>query len=161
MRNKYSKEFINHLAYYAPKHSMTEIMSYTNLSKHQVEQLLWRNNIHHKDYNPHKAHTHNSLPLLSEYIKPDGMTLIKVSKNKWEYKQRYIYEQYHNIILPTNIMVIFLDGNKNNFDINNLRAVSTPTYNTARNKHLLTNDINISNAALDLAELYQEIKEDN
>jgi hypothetical protein len=161
MRNKYSKEFIESLAQYAPFHSMTEIMSYTNLPKRKVEQLLWRNNIHHKDYNPNKVRHSNSLPILSEYIKPDGMTLIKVSKNEWEYKQRYIYEQYYNINLPKDIMVIFLDGDKNNFDINNLRAVSTPTYNTARNKHLLSNNIDVSNAALDLAELYQEIKKED
>lgn len=158
MRNKYSKESIEWLRDYAPTHSMSEIMDITHLEKHKLEQLLWRNNIKHKDYNINKVHVNNILPVGSEYIKDDGMTLVKISQNKWEYKQRYIYERYYNMELPTDVMVVFLDGNKNNFDITNLRAVTSPVYNTAKNKNLISTNPNITNTALDMAELYQEIK---
>ena len=157
-RNKYSTEFIEWLRVYAPSHSMDELIEETHLEKHKLEQLLWRNNIKHKNYNKNMAHANNTLPIGSEYTKDDGMILIKVGPNKWEYRQRYIYEKYHNVELPTEIMVIFLDGDKNNFDITNLRAVSTPVYNTIRNKHLVCNNKDVMNTALDMAELYQEIK---
>ena len=158
MRNKYSREFIEWLKDYAPTHSMSEIIEETHLEKHKLEQLLWRNNIKHKDYNQNKNHPNNTLPIGTEYTKDDGMILIKVGPNKWEYKQRYIYEKYYNIELPTETMVIFLDGDKNNFDITNLRAVTSPVYNTAKNKNLISTNPNVTSVALDMAELYQEIK---
>lgn len=159
MRNVYTKEFIEWLRIYASDHSMNEIVEVTGIKKHSLEQLMWRNGIKHKDYNANMAHNSNECVIGTEYTKPDGMVLVKVGKNKWEYKQRYIYEQYYGVELPTEIMVIFLDGNKNNFNIDNLRAVSTPVYNTARNKHLISEFGEVTSAGLDVAELYQEIKE--
>lgn len=161
VRNKYSKEFIKWLAKYAPKHSMNQLIKKTGIEKTKLEKLLWRNNIKHKDYKARKAHANNELPVGTEYIKPDGMVLVKTGKNKWEYKQRHIYEKYHNIKLPTNVMVIFLDGDRNNFNIDNLRAVSTAVYNTAKNKHLISKNKDVNNTALTLAELYQEIKQND
>ncbi len=156
-RNKYSKEFIEWLRVYAPNHSMADLVKKTGIEKHKLEQVLWRNKIQHKDYDHKKVRSTNESPIGTEYVKPDGMVLIKVDKNRWEYKQRYIYEQYHKVNLPTEIMVIFLDGDKTNFSIENLRAVSTPVYNTARNKHLISNFAAVTDAGLDVAELYQEV----
>lgn len=158
MRNKYSKQYIEWLRKYAYNHSMKEIILKTGIEKHKLESLMWRNNIKHAGYNGNKARNRNECPIGTEYVKSDRMTLIKVGKNRWEYKQRYLYEKYHNVDLPTSIMVIFLDGDKTNFSIDNLRAVSTPVYNTARNKHLISNNKFVTDAGLDLAELYQQVK---
>ena len=158
MRNKYSPEFIEWLTSEAPNLTKAELLDITRLTPHKLECLCSRRGIKYLDYKSSKArHPSNTLPLFSEYVKPDGMTLIKTPQG-WEYKQRYIYEQYHHIILPTSVMVIFLDQDKTNFDIDNLRAVSTPVYNTARNKHLISRNPQVTSTALDLSELYQEIK---
>ena len=158
-RNHYTPEFISLLSRLAPSYSLDELLPiaqsvHPTITKEQLLSLLSKRKIHYKGYNPKHNHPANALPLLSEYIKPDGMTLIKVAPDKWTYKQRYIYEKHYGP-LPPHSMVIFLDGDRSNFDPQNLRAVSTPVYNTAKNKHLLSNNQDISSAALDLAELYQ------
>ena len=45
-------------------------------------------------------------------------------KIDWYPYGRYVYEQYYGVKLPSNLQVIHLDGNKTNFDIENLCAVS-------------------------------------
>lgn len=59
----------------------------------------------------------------TEYINCDGRTFIKIN-NKWVQKQRYIYEKSTNEKLTDNDCIIFLDGNKNNFEFNNLKKVN-------------------------------------
>ena len=62
------------------------------------------------------------LPIGAEYVSPSGYTWIKVSlkgKTQWKRKSRVIWEQAHGKI-PKNQRVIFLDGNKNNFELDNL-----------------------------------------
>lgn len=59
-----------------------------------------------------------------ERINIDGYIEIKVKEpNKWELKHRYIYKQFYGEI-PKGYNVIFLDGNKHNLDISNLKAIS-------------------------------------
>ena len=43
--------------------------------------------------------------------------------NKWQFKHRHVYEQHHGPI-PRGHCVIFIDGNRNNFAIENLLAVT-------------------------------------
>ena len=55
----------------------------------------------------------------------DGYTYIKVANpSKWMIYQRYVYEKAHNCHLKKNQIVIFLDGDKSNFDLSNLMAVT-------------------------------------
>lgn len=66
----------------------------------------------------------NHRELFEERISRDGYIEIKIFEpNKWEKKQRYIYEQNHGKI-PKGYNVIFADGNNRNFDIDNLILVS-------------------------------------
>lgn len=66
----------------------------------------------------------NHRPVGSERISKDGYIEIKVKEpNKWKYKHRVIYEQHYGKI-PEGYNVIFLDGNKHNLDISNLKAIS-------------------------------------
>lgn len=49
---------------------------------------------------------------------------IKVAEpDVWRPKHHVLYEQYHNVKLPDNAKVIFVDGNRTNFDKDNLRLV--------------------------------------
>ena len=61
----------------------------------------------------------------SERINVDGYIEIKVKEpNVWKLKHRYIYEQYYGTI-PKGYKVIFLDNDKTNLNINNLKAISS------------------------------------
>lgn len=69
----------------------------------------------------------NAKPIGTE-SKPDknGLIRIKINDKQWQYKQRYIYEKHYGKI-PDDYVVIFADGNKTNYDINNLIAVNRKT----------------------------------
>lgn len=60
----------------------------------------------------------------SERISKDGYIEVKVAEpNKWRLKQRVVYEEAKGEI-PEGCPIIFLDGNKRNFDIDNLRCIT-------------------------------------
>ena len=81
----------------------------------------------------------------SERISKDGYIEIKVKDpNKWKYKHRVIYEQHYGKI-PKGYNVIFLDGNKQNLDISNLKAIS-------KHDNLIMNEKNLRYDNKDLTE---------
>lgn len=74
-----------------------------------------------------------TLPLGTERTGKDGFVRIKVNNergaknrsNRWELKHHVIYKKYHPDIEKSRTdQIIFLDGNKRNFDINNLELVT-------------------------------------
>ena len=66
----------------------------------------------------------NHRPVGSERISKDGYIEVKVAEpNKWRLKQRVVYEEAKGKI-PEGCSIIFLDGNKRNFDIDNLRCIT-------------------------------------
>ena len=66
----------------------------------------------------------NCKPLLSERINIDGYVEIKVKEpNIWKAKHRYLYEKVKGPI-PKGYNLIFLDGNKQNLDLSNLKLIS-------------------------------------
>ena len=83
----------------------------------------------------------------------DGYHYIKIGKNKWVRKHRYLYEQAHGVKLPSNVSVVFLDGNKDNLDINNLKAVDMRTKLMARDRHLFTSDKETTKTGLLISKL--------
>ncbi len=63
----------------------------------------------------------NYRPIGSERIDRDGYVMVKVADPKsWRFKQRVLYEQYHGVKLEKSDVVLFLDGNKQNFSKDNL-----------------------------------------
>ena len=72
-------------------------------------------------------------PVGSEYVGKDGVVMVKVaewpsrpgSKDNWVQKQRWVWEQAHGEKLPSgnDVIVIFCDHDKRNFDPENLLAV--------------------------------------
>lgn len=71
----------------------------------------------------------NTCELGSE-IEEGGYIRVKISNHpkshtRWRLKHHIIYEKYHpNIKIGKTDRVLFLDGNKRNFDIHNLKLVS-------------------------------------
>jgi hypothetical protein len=69
---------------------------------------------------------YNVLPVGTERIeKRSGYTIIKTGLlgRKWEYKHVLVWEQHHKIKKPKAHTVIFLDGDKTNFEPENLHLV--------------------------------------
>lgn len=66
---------------------------------------------------------HNLKPMFHERVDRDGYVLIK-TEDGYIPKARYVYEKHHGIKLNNKQIVIFLDNDKQNFDIDNLRAVT-------------------------------------
>lgn len=91
-----------------------------------LRKYLWRNKIPYKYECKNRSNNsaYKRVQIGTEYTKPDGMIMVKVSKNEWVYKQRLIYEQYHNVKLKEDEYVIFLDGNRGNFNIDNLKVLT-------------------------------------
>lgn len=66
----------------------------------------------------------NHRPVGSERISKDGYIEVKVAEpNKWRLKQRVVYEEAKEKI-PEGCTIIFLDGNKQNCNIDNLRCIT-------------------------------------
>lgn len=74
----------------------------------------------------HKGNiTYNTREKFSERIGKDGFIQIKVDDLRtWKAKQVYIWEQAHGKKVGKMECVIFLDGNKRNFAVNNLEKVT-------------------------------------
>lgn len=109
----------------------------------------------------------NHRPVGSERISKDGYIEVKVAEpNKWRLKQRVVYEEAKGKI-PEGCPMIFLDGNKRNFDIDNLRCITRSELlylncNGLNNSNEIT-EIGILMARLDRAKnkKKQELKDKN
>lgn len=101
----------------------------------------------------------NHKPVGSERVDADGYTLIKVAEpSTWKHKHRVIYEDKHGKI-PKRSAVIFLDGNRSNFDIENLALVNRKKLLVLNKEGLIKNDAELTNAGLNVAELLIKTKE--
>ena len=68
---------------------------------------------------------HNHRPVGSERTTVDGYIEVKVAEpNKWKTKAVVIYEEEYGKI-PKGHKVIYLDGNRQNLDISNLKVISS------------------------------------
>jgi hypothetical protein len=89
----------------------------------------------------------------SERINRDGYIEVKVADPRtWKLKQRYIYEQYHGEI-PKGYYVIFADQDKQNFDIDNLIAVSRSEMLILNNNKLIYKDKELTKTGVNIAKI--------
>jgi len=96
---------------------------------------------------------HNHRPTGHEFFSDyDGYWFVKVSENKWELKHRYIYEQHYGEI-PKGHNVIFVNQDKNDFRIENLKLVKTKDLLVAKNMGLLSNDKELTETGLLVAQV--------
>ncbi|PAY37393.1 HNH endonuclease signature motif containing protein [Ligilactobacillus salivarius] len=103
----------------------------------------------------------NEKPLGSEY-KCDGYTMVKVKETgtryeRWRLKHVLIWEE-HNGPVPKDSVVTFLDGNRDNFDINNLACVRKGVNSVLNTKKLRSQNKEIFEARVAQIELDQKIK---
>ena len=102
---------------------------------------------------------HNYKPLFSEFTNSDGYIEIKVAEpNKWQLKHRYIYEQNFGKI-KDGYSVIFADGDKTNFDIDNLLCIKVKDKLVMKNKKLFFNNKYLTKTGVMIAQLINKTSE--
>jgi hypothetical protein len=106
----------------------------------------------------------NWVPIGSERITKDGYIQIKIQEGKfqrnWRGKHILIWEEI-NGPLPDGHAIIFGDGDKRNFDIDNLILVTRAELLILNRKSLIKNDAEITKTGVNIARLYQKISERN
>lgn len=94
----------------------------------------------------------------SERIIRDGYIEIKVAEpNKWDLKHRVIYKEHYGEI-PDGYNIIFADGNKMNFDIDNLIAVSKSEMLILNNNNLRFEDKELTKVGVNIAKVIDKAK---
>lgn len=101
---------------------------------------------------------HNYKPLGSERITKDGYCEIKVSDTgrRWRPKHVLIYEKHHGKVLKGSV-VIFLDGDKRNFDIDNLHLVTRGQLALLNKNNLIQKDADLTKTAINVVDLMKKI----
>ena len=164
-RNDYSEEFKEEICSKASDMTLEEMAELAsskysyNTTKDNIRRFLNKRELKWKGYNPNKARGNagDSFPIGSERIRSDGMVEIKIAPNKWMYKQRYIYEQYYNVKLTSDDFIIFLDHNRNNFDISNLKKVSRRESSVLINHQLISTNKEVTETGIEVAKLIIKI----
>lgn len=102
----------------------------------------------------------NHRPVGSTRIDRDGYKLIKIAEpNKWIVYSRYVYEKAHGEKLKKNEAIIFADGNKLNFDIDNLVKVSRANLLYLNNKKLIFDDPELTKTGVNVSKIVEKINE--
>ena len=102
----------------------------------------------------------NHRPVGSERINADGYTEVKVAEpNKWKLKQRFIYEEATGEKLAKNDVIIFLDGDRQNFDISNLVKMTRVELARYNQDHLYGEEVEINKTAVLVAKLKAKVGE--
>ena len=97
--------------------------------------------------------SYNRSDIGTEHIDTKGFTDVKVGNpSEWKLKHRVIYEKHHGPI-ENGYAIIFLDGNKLNTDINNLKAVSRHQLLVLNKNKLIKNDPELTNTGINIANI--------
>ena len=96
-----------------------------------------------------------------ERIDKYGYVQIKVAEpNVWDLKHRVIYREHYGEI-PNGHNIIFADGNKMNFDIDNLIAVSKSEMLILNNNNLRFEDKELTKVGVNIAKVIDKAKKRN
>lgn len=98
----------------------------------------------------------NSLrrPIGSERVDKHGCIIVKIGEdNKWRLKHHIVYEDYYGDKVEKLDRIIFLDGNKRNFDPKNLAKVSPEEQMFLMGSKMLCNDTEINKTSVNLSKL--------
>lgn len=100
----------------------------------------------------------NHKPVGSTRVTVDGYKEIKVAEpNKWALYHRHLYEKTHGEKLSKNEVVIFADGDKTNFDIDNLVKVSRANLLYLNNKKLIFDDPELTKTGVNVSKVAEKI----
>lgn len=99
----------------------------------------------------------NYQPIGSERVNGDGYVDIKIADpNKWKGKHILIWEE-HNGPVPKGYAIIFGDGNRRNFNLDNLICVSRHQLLILNRNNLIQKDADLTRTGVIIADLHQMI----
>ena len=166
IRNKYTKEFEDYARKYAKTHTREQLRKRLEkkynllISTHKLSNYLYKRNIKCIDYNAgvtkRKIDRH---PVGYEYKKEDGMVIVKIQPNKWEYKQRLIYMKYHNCELTDDDYIIFRNHDRSDYSIDNLVKISRKESSYLANYEMYSKDPDVTDTGVLTAKLMIKVKE--
>ena len=112
-----------------------------------------------KPYRFDSKNNPNYKPIWYEYITPDGYILVKVGQpSEYKLKHHIIWEKYYGKI-PDDSYVMFLDQDKTNFDINNLKLIKKQDLRSVISKKILTKNKTINESYILLHKLINKTKQ--
>ncbi|MGD6992151.1 HNH endonuclease signature motif containing protein [Sutcliffiella horikoshii] len=101
----------------------------------------------------------NSRPVGFERIDVDDYVVVKVAEpSVWKMKHVMAWEK-ENGPVPKGYTVIFGDGNRQNFDIDNLILVSRKQLLQLNRHHLISNHAELTRTGVMIADIYSKISE--
>ncbi len=101
----------------------------------------------------------NYMPVDSERVNGDDYVDVKIADpNKWKGKHILIWEE-HNGPVPKGYAIIFGDGNRRNFEPNNLILVSRKQLLALNRNGLIQNDVELTKTGIIIADIYSKISE--
>lgn len=118
-------------------------------SKEQQEKI--KQNLFKKGHVPS-----STLPVGSEVVRSDGYVIVKVANpNVWKLKHRLVFEREFGPI-PAGKLVTFLDGNKSNFDVQNLKLISRKQNQFLNKRHLRFGDQTITDVGVSISAIFEK-----
>lgn len=105
----------------------------------------------------------NYKPIGSERLTKDGYVMVKIADpNKWRLKSIIVWEKAHERKVPKNHVIVFADGNTQNFDLDNLLLVTRAELALLNKyKYIKKGSAEITKTALNLVKLEKKINEVN
>lgn len=102
---------------------------------------------------------HNHRPVGSERLQADGYWSVKIGEpNKWKLKHHIEWEKYNKPIDTKKEVLIFLDGNRANCDISNLKKIPRSYDACMSFLGLWSKNKDLNNTSLNVVKLYKETK---
>lgn len=102
----------------------------------------------------------NTRKIGDERVTRDGYIEVKIAlRGKWALKQRLLYEKYNDEKLTSNEVVIFADGNKQNFSKENLLKVTRQQLLILNREGLIKDDIALTKTGLTLSKLILKLQD--
>lgn len=96
---------------------------------------------------------HNHHEIGTVVVTTDGYVARKTGEpNQWEYVHRLVWEE-HNGPIPEGGIVIFLDGNSQNCDINNLQMITRAEHARLNQNHLRFADPELTKTGVTVAKI--------
>lgn len=102
---------------------------------------------------------HNHRPVGSERLQAEGYWYVKVGEpNKWKLKHHIEWEKYNKPIDTKKEVIIFLDGNRANCNISNLKKIPRSYDACMSFLGLWSKNKDINNTSLNVVKLFKETK---
>lgn len=161
----YSEELVQFIEEYRLENTIAELSKMIEdkfskkITTKALRKYFYRHNL---DYKKELCRRWNCIiahPIGTE-SEPDknGLVRVKINEKQWVYKQRYIYEQHYGAI-PDGYKVVFLNGDKTDYRIENLAIAPSKDVLTIYGQGLSSKNPEATKLGLQVARLINKTKE--